>query len=99
MGHAFHRLFSQHFREYSHIPPSRKLQSFLLHDDLKHLLRLPLLQFILREKEHADAVLPLAADPDPQRLCHFLHKPVGDLRQDAHAVAGLTLGVLSGPVL
>ena len=54
---------------------------------------------VLGEEEHTHTVLPLVAQPDVQLLGDLGEELVADLQQDAHAVAGLALGVLTGAVL
>ena len=99
IGHAFHRTLSQHRGHAGNLTPAEEGESLLFHDDLEHLLRLIPLQFILGEEEHADAVFPLSAKLNSQRLCHLPEKVMGDLRQDTHAVAGLSFRILSCAVL
>ena len=66
---------------------------------MKHLFGLAAPQRILWEEEHTDAVVPLTAQADALLLRYPGEKAVGDLQQDAHAVAGLPGGVLARPVL
>ena len=54
---------------------------------------------VLGEEKHTHAVLPLIAQPNVQLVGHLGKEAVADLQQDAHAVAGLALGVLTGAVL
>ena len=82
-----------------HLSPAEKVQSFFPDDDLEDLLRLISFQLILREEEHADAVIPLSIDRDAERLTDLLEKPVRDLKQDPHAVPGLSLRIFSRSVL
>ena len=98
-GHTLHRPLSQHGRVTGNLTPAEEGESFLFHDDLEHLLCLVPLQFILGKEEHADAVFPLSAQLDSQRLCHLPEKVMGDLRQDAHTVTGLSFRILSCAVL
>ena len=97
-GHAGPGLVAQHLGAGGHLAPAQERQAFLFADDLKQLFGLVAAQFLLREKEHADAVLPLFPQFDAQGCGCFLKKTVADLRQDAYAVAGLALGILSGAV-
>ena len=98
MRHTLHRFMSQHVWKSGHLTPAEELQSLLLHDDFKHLLRLVSAQFLLREEEHSHAVLSLLSKFNAQRLCHSGKKLMRNLGQDTHAVAGLSLGILSGSV-
>lgn len=82
-----------------HFSPAEEVQSLFLDDDLEDLLSLISLQLILREEEHADAIVPLSFDRDAERLTDFLKKLVRDLKQDPHAVSRLPLCVFSRPVL
>ena len=54
---------------------------------------------VLGEEEHADTVFPLVAQADVQLIGHLGEELVADLQHDAHAVAGLALGILTGAVL
>ena len=54
---------------------------------------------MLREEEHTYRVIAPCADRNVQFLRDLLKKAVGDLEQDAHAVAGFALRVLTGTVL
>ena len=97
--HAVPRPVAQHAGPHRHRPPAEKFQPFFFHDDLKHLLRLAAGQFVLRQKEHANAVFPLAADENALGGAHFAKELVGHLGENAHAVAGFALGVFAGTVL
>ncbi len=90
---------SKHCRHSGHVAPAQKFQPFLLCNDLKHLFGLISLQLILREKEGAHTVFPLAADLKTERSCHPDHKLMRHLRENTHAVSRLALRVLSGSVL
>ena len=54
---------------------------------------------VLGEEEHTNAVFALVAKADVQLVGHLGKEAVADLQHDAHAVAGLALGVLAGAVL
>ena len=82
-----------------HVPPAQEGHALLGHDDLQHLLGLGTLQGVGGEKEHAHAVIPLAAQADALGGGRLHHQLVGHLEHDAHAVAGLAGGVLAGAVL
>ena len=97
--HTGSRPAAKHLRAYRHLPPAQEGEALALYDGLKHLPGLVLFQLVLGEEEHADAVFPLAANIDSFLLAGFLKKAVGNLQQDPHAVSGLALRVLSGPVL
>ncbi len=98
-GHTRQRLMPQNLRFGGHSPPAQKFQAFLLNDDFKHLFGLVPFQFILGKEKHPDAIFPLSAQGNPQRLRHFRKKAVRNLYQNTHAVACLALCVLTGPVL
>ena len=78
-GHTVPRLLPQILRAHRHLPPAQEGQPLLFTDDLKKLLRLIALQFLLGEEEHAHAVFPLRAQGNARgRGC--LHKEfVADL--------------------
>ena len=90
---------AQHRGPHRHHPPAQKFQALFFHNDLKHLLSLAAGQLVLRQKKHAHAIFPLAAEADAQPGAHLAEEFVGHLREDAHAVAGLALGVLACAVL
>ncbi len=98
-GHLLQRFGAQNLRVRGHLSPAQEMHAFLFHDDLEHFLRLIAFQFILGQEKHADSIFPFASQPDPARLTGLLEKAVGDLDHDAHAVTGLSLCILSGPVL
>ena len=93
--HLFHGLVTNLLRMGRKGSPAKELQSFLLDDNLQHLLCLISGKLILGEEEHADTVLPGLAKLNAQRLCHFLKEFVGDLQHDADTVSGLSLRVLT----
>ena len=97
--HAGARLAAQHIGGDGHFAPAKEAEALFLHNDLEHLHGLAALQLPLREKEHAHAVLPLAGQFDAKGFAGFGKIAVRDLGQDADAVAGLALGVLTGAVL
>ena len=98
-GHFGKSLVAQSARIHRDGAPAKEAHPLFFHDDLEHLLGLQALQGVLREKEHADAVVPLSLQRDPAFPGCFFEKVVGDLQQNADAVAGLPLGVLTGAVL
>ncbi len=99
MGHTASRLLPQHLRMDRHVPPAQELQSLLVHNDLQHLLGLGPPDPVLGEEEHPHAIIPFTPQSDSEVTGGFYHQPVGHLEQQAHAVAGLSGGVLSGAVL
>ena len=82
-----------------HVPPAQEVHALLVNDNLQHLLRLGPFELVLGEEEHAHAVVPLLPQGEALLLRPAAEQPVGNLEQDAHAVAGLSGGVLAGPVL
>ena len=90
---------TQHLRAYGHIPPAQKIHAFLGNDYLHHLLGLGTPQIILREEEHAYAVVPRLTQDDALGRGGLYHQLVGYLDHQANSVAGLTGGVLACPVL
>ena len=90
---------TQNFGTNRYLPPAQKGQALFFADDLKQLFGLVAAQLLLREKEHADAVFPLIAQRDAAGIGGFLEELVADLQQNAHAVAGLALGVLTCTML
>ena len=99
IGHAVHCLLSQHIRSGGNGSPSQEFHPLLLHDDLKHLLRLIAPQLVLGEEKHTDTVGSLLAQVNTQSRGRLREKAMGNLKQDSHTVAGLSLGILSCPVL
>ena len=98
-GHPVPGLPAQNFRADGHRPPAQEGHALLGHDHLEHLLGLAPLQGVLGEEEHAHAVVPGPGQGKARLLRRLGEKAVGELHQDAHAVAGLPLGVLARPVL
>ncbi len=83
-------------------PPAKDFHAFLLRDYLKHAPCQRPAERILRQEEHADAVVAFLKacyliDSGLRR--RFDEKSVGDLRQDPDAVSHFSGGVLSCPVL
>ena len=81
------------------VAPAQNLHAALVGDDLEHAHGKSALQSLLRQEEHSDAVVALAAQLYAGFLRRCLEKLVRDLRQDADAVTDLSGGVLAGPVL
>ena len=98
-GHAVQRLLAQDLRMDRHLSPAQEADALLVGDDLQHLLGLIAQEPVLRHKEHAHAVVPGAAQGDATGCRRLFEEFMGNLQQDAHAVAGLSGGVLAGPVL
>ena len=98
-GHTGQGLFAQHLRVGGNIPPAQEFHALLGHDDLHHLLGLGTLEAVIGEEEHAHAVVPLATQGDAVGGCGLYHQLMRDLEHQAHAVAGLSSGVLAGAVL
>ena len=97
-GHAVPGGAAQDIGVHRDFAPGQESQPFLPGDQLKELHSPGPQVLILGEEEHAHTVFPLAADGDIQLLGHLGEKLVADLEQDAHAVAGLALGILAGPM-
>ena len=89
----------QHLRTNIDLSPAQELQAFFLCDGLEHLLRTVFRKLILREEEHADAVLSLSADTDPEFRADFPEELVRNLGQNTDTVSCLPLRVLPGAVL
>ena len=87
---------SGHTRYFS---PAQEFKSFLLNDNLKHLLCLISLELILWEEKHTDTVLSLIAKLDAKGLCNLDKKAVTDLNQNTYTVACLSFSVLTCSVL
>ena len=98
-GHTVQGFLSQNFGMDRHVPPAQEVHALLVNDNLQHLLRLGPFELVLGEEEHAHAVVPLLPQGEALLLRPAAEQPVGNLEQDAHAVAGLSGGVLAGPVL
>ena len=98
-GHTVQGLLPQHLGMHRHIPPAKKLHTLLGHDDFQHFLRLGPFELILWEKEHAHAIVLVLPQGNIQILCCASHQLMGDLEQQANAVAGLSGGILARPML
>ena len=96
--HAISGPLSQHIFLHRHLPPADKLHAFFLGDDLHHLHGLAPFQLVLREKEHAHAVIPRSAQVESQLPAFPAEKFMRDLEQNPHAVSRLSLSVFSCPV-
>ena len=98
-GHTVPGLLAHGIGVYRHPAPCQKLKPLLAGDQLKQLHGLCPQVLVLGEEEHADTVFPLVAQADVQLIGHLGEELVADLQHDAHAVAGLALGILTGAVL
>ena len=97
-GHASQGLFPQDLRVGGNVPPAQKFHALLGHDDLQHLLGLGPLEVVGGEEEHAHAVVPCLPQSDALGGGRLDHQLVGDLDHEAHAVTGLSGGILAGTV-
>ncbi len=95
-GHAVPGALTQHFRRGGHIAPSEKVKAFLLGNDFHRLFCAAHQQPVLGKEEHAHAVVPRAEPLDAGD--NLAEQLVGDLRENADAVAGIAGGVLAGAV-
>ena len=98
-GHAVPGPLAQNLGIHRHLPPAQKLHPVLFHQNLKELLPLAAVKPVLGKEKHADGIAswPLQVD---SLLCRGGGKEgMGDLKENAHAVAGLPGGILAGPVL
>ena len=98
-GHAVAGFLAHGVRVHGHLAPGQKFQALFAGDHLEQLHGLGPQVFVLGEEEHAHAVFALVAQADVHFLGHFGEELVADLQQDAHAVASLALGILTGAVL
>ena len=98
-GHTVAGFLAHGVRVHGHLAPGQKFQALFAGDHLEQLHGLGPQVFVLGEEEHAHAVFALVAQADVHFLGHFGEELVADLQQDAHAVAGLALGILTGAVL
>ena len=96
-GHAGPRPFAQHLRTNRYGSPAQKTQPFFLGHDLHQLPGLRPFQMVGGQKQHSNAVVPLAGQVEAQ--FQTAEKSVGNLRHDAHAVAGAAVGVLACAML
>ena len=94
-GHGVPGPLAQNLRVYRHLPPAQEGNPFLAADHLKQLLGLAALKAVLGKEKHTHAVVALLPDGQAEAAV----EPVGDLQQNAHAVAHLAGSVLTGPVL
>ena len=74
---------------------AEKFQTFFLHDDLEHFLRLVAFQFILREEELSNTIFSLFSDCDPQLVTFLFEELVGDLQEDTYTVSGLSFCIFT----
>jgi len=98
-GHAVAGFLAHGVRVHGHLAPGQELQPLLAGDHLEQLHGLGAHVLVLGEEEHAHAVFPLVAKADVEFIGHLGEKFMADLQQNAHAVTGLALGVLTGAVL
>ena len=93
VGHAVAGALAEDVRVRGHVAPAEEVQPFLFGDDLERLFGAADQQRVLRKEEHAHAVISriqtLNAGND------LAEQLVGDLGEDAHAVAGIARGVLA----
>ena len=100
-GHAVDGRFPENLFMDGHFAPAEDFHALLLRDHFKHPLRQGPSERVLRQEKHTDAVVSffcICHFADPGLACCFYKEFVGDLRQDADAVAHLAGGVLAGPV-
>ena len=90
---------SKHIRECGNLSPTEELQSFFFDNDLKHLLRLIPAQLLLWKEEHSNAVFPLFSDLYSEGLRHSRKEFMRNLGQNTDTVSGLSLCILTCPVL
>ena len=98
-GHTVAGFLAHGVGVYRHFAPCQKLKALFAGDKLKKLHGLSAQMLVLGEEEHTHAVFALVAKADVQLVGHLGEEAVADLQHDAHAVAGLALGVLAGAVL
>lgn len=99
VGHLGQCLLAQHLWADRHLPPAQKFHAFLGHNDLEHLLSLIAPESVLGKEKHTYAIVPRLPQLDAALRGRLLKKLVGDLEEDAHAVTGLSLSVLSRSML
>ena len=97
-GHTAQGLGSQYFRTDRNLTPAQKLQAFLSSDQFKHLHGLTAGELFLREEEHANAVGAFLSNANARVRAYLGEEAVADLQQNADAVAGLAVGILSRAV-
>ena len=93
--HTVHCPLSQDLRMHRDLSPAQEGESLLLCDHLHHPHGKGSLHGVLRQIKHADAVVPGTAEADPLLLRRLSEKAVGDLQQNADAVADGAGRVLS----
>ena len=98
-GHTVAGLLAHGVRVDGHLAPCQKFEALFAGHQLKQLHGLGPQVLVLREEEHTHAVFPLVAEGDVPLVGDLGEELVADLEHDAHAVAGLALGVLTGAVL
>src|SRR5262249_53000665 len=82
-----------------HAPPAEELLALLADDLLDDPLALVLLVHLVRQEDHADAVLAGRGEGDARRLRLATEERVGDLDEDAGAVAGQPVAAAGAAVL
>ena len=95
MWHTDSGFVSENFRINRNFTITKQFQAFFFHDDLKHLLCLVALQFILREEELGDTIFSLLSDLDSQFFTFFFEKLMGDLQEDTYTVSGFSFCIFS----
>ena len=96
--HAVAGFLAHGVRVHGDLAPCEELEALFAGHQLEQLHGLCPQMLVLREEEHTDAVFALVAEADVHFVGHFGEELVADLEHDAHAVAGLALGVLAGAV-
>ena len=95
MRHTLQSLFPENRRYGGNFSPAQKLHAVLIEDNLKEFLCLIAFKLVLREKEHSDTEITLAADIKA-KLCGFgSEKIIRYLNKNTNAVTGFSLCVLT----
>ena len=79
--------------------PSKECHSFLLNDDLKHLLRLTKSQFIIREEEHSDSIFSFFSNIDIGCLTGFAKELMRNLKHDSYTISCLSCCIFTCTML
>ena len=97
--HTVQRLLAQNFGVRGHLAPAQKLHPLLAADDLEHFHGMGAPGLLLLKKEHTHSVVTLFRQADADLRRSLYKKLMADLQKNAHAVAGFSLGILTGTVL
>ena len=94
--HTAPRFFAQNLRADRHIPPKQQAQPLACQDHLQQLPAAHTLERVLREKDHGNAIIARFRERLSRLLRRFFQKSMRDLRHNANAITGRSVGILAG---